>query len=66
MRRSPASKIHFYGKQPTPGRKVGHVNMLSQTHQRDEPHDARRARLDRTRKDVAGTAHILVEGEVGA
>lgn len=29
MREHPAAKIHTYGKQPRPGRKVGHVNVTS-------------------------------------
>jgi 5-(carboxyamino)imidazole ribonucleotide synthase len=66
MRRSGASKIHLYGKKPTPGRKVGHVTMLSQTTRRDEPYEARRARLARVRQNVAEVAHILTEGEAQA
>lgn len=63
MRRSGASKIHIYGKDPKPGRKVGHVTILSQTSKRDEPYDATRARLARVRQNAAEVAHILTEGE---
>lgn len=63
MRRSGASKIHLYGKDPKPGRKVGHVTILSQTTKRDESYEARRARLSRVRQNAAEVAHILTEGE---
>jgi 5-(carboxyamino)imidazole ribonucleotide synthase len=66
MHRSGASKIHLYGKEPTPGRKVGHVTMLSQTTRRDESYETRRARLARVRQNVAEVAHILTEGEAQA
>ncbi|RJN32065.1 5-(carboxyamino)imidazole ribonucleotide synthase [Nesterenkonia natronophila] len=66
MRRSGASKIHLYGKEPTPGRKIGHVTMLTQTTRRDETYEARRTRLARVRQSVAEVAHILTEGEAQA
>jgi 5-(carboxyamino)imidazole ribonucleotide synthase len=28
MAADPAAKVHFYGKQPRPGRKIGHVTVL--------------------------------------
>lgn len=63
MRRSGASKIHIYGKDPRPGRKVGHVTLLSQTSKRDESFDATRARLGRVRQNAAEVARILTDGE---
>lgn len=62
MQRSPHSKIHLYGKEPKPGRKIGHVNILSQTTKPNEDYDAARARLGRARKTAAEVAEILVEG----
>ncbi|GAA1807953.1 5-(carboxyamino)imidazole ribonucleotide synthase [Nesterenkonia flava] len=62
MRRSPHSKIHLYGKEPRPGRKIGHVNILSQTSRPHEDFDAARTRLERSRKAAAETARIIVEG----
>lgn len=62
MRRSPGSKIHLYGKQPRPGRKIGHVNILSQTSRADESWEARKARLQRARTAAAEAARTITEG----
>ncbi len=62
MQRSPHSKIHLYGKDPKPGRKIGHVNILSQTTKPNEDYDTARARLERARRTAAEVAGILVEG----
>ncbi|WP_022872301.1 5-(carboxyamino)imidazole ribonucleotide synthase [Nesterenkonia alba] len=65
MQRSAHSKIHLYGKEPRPGRKIGHVNILAQTTKRTEDFDAARARLDRARRTAAEVASIIVEGRHG-
>ena len=62
MRRSPDAKIHLYGKEQRPGRKVGHINLLSHTTRPSEDHDAAVHRLDRARHTAAETARILTEG----
>lgn len=62
MRRSPHSKIHLYGKEQRPGRKIGHINLLSQTTRPNEDYEATIKRLDRARHTAADTARILVEG----
>ncbi|MBA8920167.1 5-(carboxyamino)imidazole ribonucleotide synthase [Nesterenkonia jeotgali] len=62
MRRSQGSKIHLYGKAARPGRKIGHVNILTQTHSTQETWEARRARLQRVRRAAADVAEIIVEG----
>lgn len=62
MRRSPHSKIHLYGKDPKPGRKIGHVNILSQTTRPSEAYEASRKRLERARHTAAETARLIVEG----
>lgn len=62
MRRSATSKIHLYGKEPKPGRKIGHVNLLSQTTNADESFEASRTRLSRARHTAAEVASIIVEG----
>lgn len=62
MRRSQGSKIHLYGKEARPGRKIGHVNILTQTHSTQETWEARRARLQRVRRAAADVAEIIVEG----
>lgn len=62
MRRSPASKVHLYGKEPRPGRKVGHVNILSQTTNPQESWEARTARLERARHAAADAARTIIEG----
>ncbi len=63
MRRSGVSKIHLYGKEPKPGRKIGHVNILSQTTNPHESFEATRSRLHRVRQTAAEVAQILTEGE---
>lgn len=63
MRRSGASKIHLYGKDPKPGRKIGHINLLAQTTKADEAYEAARTRLARARQTAADVAQILTEGE---
>lgn len=62
MRRSGSSKIHLYGKTPTPGRKIGHVTVLSQTTRPFEDYDEGRRRLERARSTAAAVAEIIVEG----
>lgn len=62
MRRSPASKIHLYGKEPRPGRKIGHVNILSQTTKTDESWEAGKARLERARHAAADAARTITDG----
>ncbi|MBO0594507.1 5-(carboxyamino)imidazole ribonucleotide synthase [Nesterenkonia sp. E16_7] len=62
MRRSPGSKIHLYGKEARPGRKIGHVNILTQTLSTQETWEARRVRLQRVRRAAADVAEIIVEG----
>lgn len=62
MRRSPHSKIHLYGKDQRPGRKIGHINLLSQTTRPTEDYEATAKRLDRARHTAADTARILIEG----
>lgn len=62
MRRSQGSKIHLYGKEARPGRKIGHVNILTQTQSTQETWEARRARLQRVRRAAADVAEIIVEG----
>ncbi len=63
MRRSGGSKIHLYGKEPKPGRKIGHINILSQTTNHNESFEATRRRLQRVRQTAAEVAQILTEGE---
>ncbi|WP_218221750.1 5-(carboxyamino)imidazole ribonucleotide synthase [Nesterenkonia sp. Act20] len=62
MRRSHGSKIHLYGKEARPGRKIGHVNILTQTHSPQESWETRRSRLQRVRRAAAEVAEIIVEG----
>lgn len=62
MRQSPHSKIHLYGKEPKPGRKVGHVNILSQTSHQAEDFEDTRSRLQRARAAATETARILADG----
>lgn len=62
MQRSTAAKIHLYGKDPRPGRKVGHINILSQTTRPQEDDDAAGRRLERARRAAAEIAEIIVEG----
>ncbi|GAA1145288.1 5-(carboxyamino)imidazole ribonucleotide synthase [Nesterenkonia lutea] len=62
MRRSHGSKIHLYGKEARPGRKIGHVNILTQTRSPQESWEARRSRLQRVRRAAADVAEIIVEG----
>ncbi|WP_300342244.1 5-(carboxyamino)imidazole ribonucleotide synthase [Nesterenkonia sp.] len=62
MQRSASAKIHLYGKDPRPGRKVGHINILSQTTRPQEDDDAATRRLERARRTAAEIAEIIVEG----
>lgn len=62
MRRSGSSKIHLYGKAPTPGRKIGHVTVLSQTTRAHEDYSEARRRVERARATAAAVATIIVEG----
>lgn len=67
MRRSAGCKIHLYGKEPTPGRKIGHVNILSQTNSGDRTNrpdhtDDPEARLQAARDAAAEAAAVIVEG----
>lgn len=62
MRRSPGSKVHLYGKEPRPGRKVGHVNILSQTTAAQESEDARHRRLAQARQEAAHAARTIIDG----
>lgn len=36
MARSPRAKVHLYGKEPRPGRKIGHVNLLGSASELDD------------------------------
>ena len=51
MGAEPAAKIHFYGKEPRPGRKIGHVNI---TGKRDD--------LEQLRHSAANAAAIIRDG----
>lgn len=63
MRRSPHSKVHLYGKEQRPGRKVGHVNIVTQTLSESETWEARRRRLERARSTAAEVAELIIEGK---
>lgn len=65
MEYSAAAKIHLYGKEPKPGRKVGHVNVLSQAVRPAQAADEARQRLTEARDTAAQVAHIIVEGHRG-
>lgn len=45
----PAAKIHFYGKEPKPGRKIGHINMIG-------------SNLPTMRQQATAAAHLLTHG----
>lgn len=47
----PRAKIHFYGKEPRPGRKIGHVNVTGGAHE-----------LEQLRHIAANAASILRDG----
>lgn len=47
----PRAKIHFYGKEPRPGRKIGHVNVTGSAHE-----------LEQLRHIAANAASILRDG----
>jgi 5-(carboxyamino)imidazole ribonucleotide synthase len=52
MGRSPRVKVHLYGKEPRPGRKIGHVNLTG-----------RAADLDAVRQEAERAARWLSAGE---
>ena len=62
MGRSASSKIHLYGKEPKPGRKIGHVNILSHTNSPDQTDEDAGTRLQAARTAAAEVAAIIVEG----
>ncbi|MGO1192512.1 MAG: 5-(carboxyamino)imidazole ribonucleotide synthase [Nesterenkonia sp.] len=75
MRRSADCKIHLYGTEPKAGRKVGHVNILSQISRVGQTSSARRidrpdqtdeaeTRLQAARTAAAEVAAIIVEGRI--
>lgn len=45
----PAAKMHFYGKEPKPGRKIGHINMVG-------------SNLPAMRQQATAAAHLLTHG----
>lgn len=45
----PAAKLHFYGKEPKPGRKIGHINMVG-------------SNLTTMRQQATAAAHLLTHG----
>lgn len=45
----PATKMHFYGKEPKPGRKIGHINMIG-------------SNLPTMRQQATAAAHLLTHG----
>lgn len=45
----PAAKLHFYGKEPKPGRKIGHINMIG-------------SNLPTMRQQATAAAHLLTHG----
>ncbi|MCM3511060.1 5-(carboxyamino)imidazole ribonucleotide synthase [Rothia sp. P100] len=45
----PAAKMHFYGKEPKPGRKIGHINMVG-------------SNLPTMRQQATAAAHLLTHG----
>lgn len=45
----PAAKLHFYGKEPKPGRKIGHINMVG-------------SNLPTMRQQATAAAHLLTHG----
>lgn len=45
----PAAKMHFYGKEPKPGRKIGHINMIG-------------SNLPTMRQQATAAAHLLTHG----
>lgn len=45
----PAAKMHFYGKEPKPGRKIGHINMIG-------------SNLPTIRQQATAAAHLLTHG----
>ncbi len=45
----PAAKMHFYGKEPKPGRKIGHINMTG-------------SNLPTMRQQATAAAHLLTHG----
>lgn len=45
----PAAKVHFYGKEPKPGRKIGHINMTG-------------SNLPTMRQQATAAAHLLTHG----
>lgn len=47
----PAAKVHFYGKEPKPGRKIGHLNFTGRADQ-----------LDGLRQQAASAARLLTQG----
>lgn len=49
-RRYPNAKIHLYGKEHRPGRKIGHVNMIGQD-------------VAQVRREARAAAHYLVHAE---
>lgn len=65
MSRSASSKIHIYGKAATPGRKIGHVNILSRSPRSEQGGTEAQERLARARRTAAEVAEVIVEGQVG-
>lgn len=51
MEAYPAAKVHFYGKEPKPGRKIGHINMTG-----------RRGELTALRSQATAAARLLTDG----
>ncbi len=47
----PAAKVHFYGKEPKPGRKIGHLNFTGPAKQ-----------LDDLRQQASAAARLLTQG----
>lgn len=63
MRRSPHTKVHLYGKEQRPGRKVGHVNIVTQTFSKTESQEAQNRRLAQARSTAAEVAELIIEGK---
>ncbi|GAB3179219.1 5-(carboxyamino)imidazole ribonucleotide synthase [Nesterenkonia halophila] len=55
MRAAPTAKIHLYGKQPRPGRKIGHVTVVA-------PGGETGADVAATRRTAEETARRIAEG----
>lgn len=51
MEKYPAAKVHFYGKEPKPGRKIGHINITG-----------RLGELTALRSQAAAAATLLTDG----